>query len=147
GWSAVQVMPPFEGTLGRALGILGRRDVTETLPRSNWNRAAAPPDAAPAAARLLPEGLAPGEDAPAPAAFTAAVDAFRAGRALEALRFLDALGADPDGWLLPPEARFNRALALRAAGEREAARRILLRIGDSRFQEEVDRALEAQPAR
>jgi hypothetical protein len=144
GWSAVSLQPPFEEALGSALDLLARRDVTESVPRSNWNRQAAA-DITVAEPGLLPEGLAPGEDQPAPAAFAAAVDALRAGRGLEAIRFLDSLAADQGGWLLPPEARFNRALALRAAGEREAARRILLRIGDSRFQEAVDRALEASP--
>lgn len=146
GWSAVRLQPPFEDPLGSVLDLLARRDVTEAVPRSNWNRQAAA-DVASAEPALLPEGLAPGEDQPAPAGFTAALDAFRAGHGLEALRFLDALAADPGGWLLPPEARFDRALALRAAGEREAARRMLLRIGDSRFQEAVDRALEAPPGR
>jgi hypothetical protein len=140
----VSLQPPFEEALGSALDLLARRDVTESVPRSNWNRQAAA-DITVAEPGLLPEGLAPGEDQPAPAAFAAAVDALRAGRGLEAIRFLDSLAADQGGWLLPPEARFNRALALRAAGEREAARRILLRIGDSRFQEAVDRALEASP--
>jgi hypothetical protein len=143
GWSAVKIQPPFdEAALGSALDLLARREVSEAVPRSNWNRQPAV-DAVVAEPKLLPEGMAPGEDPPAPAAFTAAVDAFRAGRPLETLRFMDALAADEGGWLLPPEARYNRALALRAAGDREAARRILLRIGDSRFQEEVDRALEA----
>jgi hypothetical protein len=146
GWSAVRLQPPFEQALGSVLDVLARRDVNETVPRANWNRQTTE-DAAVVEPKLLPEGLAPGEDLPAPAAFTAAVDAFRAGRAVEALRFLDSMAADPEGWLLPPEARFNRALALRAAGERDLARRILLRIGDSRFQEDVDRALEAQPKR
>lgn len=144
-WSAVKIQPPFEEALGSALDLLARREVNEPVPRSNWNRQPAV-DAVVAEPKLLPEGLAPGEDQPAPAAFTAAVDAFRAGRALETLRFIDSLASDGDGWLLPPEARYNRALALRATGDREAARRILLRIGDSRFQEDVDRALEA-PAR
>jgi hypothetical protein len=144
GWSAVSVQPPFEDGLGSALDLLARRDVTESVPRSNWNRQAAG-DITAAEPKLLAEGLAPGEDQPAPAAFTAAVDALRAGHGLEAIRFLDSLTSDQAGWLLPPEARFNRALALRAAGERETARRILLRIGDSRFQEAVDRALEASP--
>jgi hypothetical protein len=36
----------------------------------------------------------------------------------------------------------DRALALAGLGRREEARRMLLRIGDSRFQEAVDRALE-----
>ena len=139
--------PPFEeASLGSALDVLARREVSETVPRANWNRQAAV-DAVVAEPKLLPEGLAPGEDQPPPAGFTAAVDAFRAGRAVEALRFMDALAADPEGWLLPPEARYNRALALRASGDRETARRILLRIGDSRFQEEVDKALEAPAKR
>lgn len=146
GWSAAVIRPPFGEELSAALGVLSRRDVTETRPRPNWSRRPAE-RAVPEPPGLVPEGLAPGEDEPAPAAFTAAVDAFRAGRPLEALRFLESLEKDPEGWLLPPEARFNRALALRAMGEREAARRLLLRIGDSRLQDAVDRALEAQPAR
>ena len=35
----------------------------------------------------------------------------------------------------------GRALAMAGLGRREEARRMLLRIGDSRFQEAVDRAL------
>jgi hypothetical protein len=146
GWSAVKVQPPFdEAALAGALDVLARREISEAVPRPNWNRQPAV-DVVVAEPKLLPEGLAPGEDQPPPAAFTAAVDAFRAGRALETLRFMDALAADGSGWLLPPEARYNHALALRATGDREGARRLLLRIGDSRFQAEVDRALEA-PAR
>jgi tetratricopeptide (TPR) repeat protein len=146
GWSGALVQPPFSETLTRAIETLSQQDLTEALPRGNWNRR--PPErVVPKAAALLPEGLAPGEDEPAPAAFTAAVDAYRAKQGIQALRFLDALAADAGGWLLPPEARFNRALALSAAGDRAAARRILLRIGDSRFQDEVDRALESLPAR
>jgi hypothetical protein len=72
----------------------------------------------------------------------AAADAYKAGRGLEAIRFLDSLENKGDGWLLPPEARFDRALGLAAVGQREAARKLLLRIGDSRFQDAVDRALE-----
>ena len=58
------------------------------------------------------EGLAPGEDEPSPPEFTAAVEAYRGGRAAEAQKGFDALEARGDGWLLPPEARLNRALCL-----------------------------------
>jgi hypothetical protein len=77
-----------------------------------------------------------------PGAFTAAVDAYRAGKYLEALRFVQALAAKGDGWLLPPEERYDRALFLAGLGRRDEARRLMLGIGDSRFQDEVDRALE-----
>jgi hypothetical protein len=97
----------------------------------------------PPAPDLLPEGIAPGEDAPFPPEFDAAVGAYRAGRAAEARRAFDALEARGDGWLLPPEARLNRALCLARAGDRDAARRILLRTGDSRFEEAIDRLLES----
>ena len=112
------------------------------MPRAKWNRR--PVDRAPElpAPALTPEGLAPGEDAPMPGAFVAGADAYRAGQGLEALHFFESLENRGDGWLLPPEARFDRALCLAAIGEREAARKLLLRIGDSRFQEAVDRALE-----
>jgi hypothetical protein len=36
----------------------------------------------------------------------------------------------------------DRALAIAGMGRRDEARRMLLHIGDSRFQEAVDRALE-----
>jgi hypothetical protein len=91
---------------------------------------------------LLADGIAPGEDEPFPAEFTAAVAALRAGRAAEAQRLIDALEARGDGWLLPPEARLDRALCLARAGQRDAARRILLRTGDSRFEDAIDRLLE-----
>ena len=90
----------------------------------------------------LPEGLAPGEDEPAPVEFTQALAAYRAGRYADALRGFEAVAARDDGWLLAPEARLDRALAMAGLGRREEARRMLLRIGDSRFQEAVDRALE-----
>ena len=38
--------------------------------------------------------------------------------------------------------RLDRALCLAALGRREEARRMLLRTGDSRFQDDVDRTLE-----
>ncbi len=81
-----------------------------------------------------------------PPEFAAAVAAFRAGRASQAQKLFDALEAKGDGWLLPPEARLNRALCLSRAGQRDAARRILLRTGDSRFEDQVDRLLETVAA-
>jgi len=142
GWVSAVVRPPFSDSLTAAIKLLSRADVTESVPRGRWNNGPVEraPEAPPPA--LTPEGLAPGEDLPAPGAFVAAVDAYRAGRALEALRFLDTLEGKGDGWLLPPEARFDRALCLAALGQREVARKLLLRIGDSRFQDAVDRALE-----
>ena len=91
---------------------------------------------------LLPEGLAPGEDVPEPEAFAAAVTAYREGRYRDALRGFEEVEARGDGWLLPPEGRLNRALCLAGLGQRDQARRLLLKTGDSRFQEAVDRALE-----
>jgi len=142
GWVGATVKPPFVPALASVLSVLAKVDVRETVPRPGWNgrpidrRAAVPPPP------LLPEGLAPGEDEPAPPEFTAAVAAYRAGRAAEALRAFEALEGKGDGWLLPPEGRLDRALCLAALGRREEARRLLLRTGDSRFQEDVDRALE-----
>ena len=60
----------------------------------------------------------------------------------EALRLFEGLEAKGDGWLLPPEARLDRALCLATLGRREEARQLLLRTGDSRFQEALDRTLE-----
>jgi len=142
GWVAAAVRPPFGETLTAAIRLLARADVTESVPRAKWNNR--PVDRAPElpAPALTPEGLAPSEDPPMPGAFVAGADAYRAGQGLEALHFFESLENKGDGWLLPPEARFDRALCLAAIGEREAARKLLLRIGDSRFQEAVDRALE-----
>jgi hypothetical protein len=58
------------------------------------------------------------------------------------LELFESLAAQGDGWLLSPEARLNRALCLAGLGRREQARRLLLRTGDSRFQDAVDRTLE-----
>jgi tetratricopeptide (TPR) repeat protein len=141
GWVPVVVKAPYAAALGSVVGVLSRNDVQETIPRKGWNlrppdrKIAPPPD-------LLAEGLAPGEDEPAPPEFAQAVAAYRARRFAEALRGFEALAARDDGWLLAPEARTDRALALAGLGRREEARRMLLRIGDSRFQEAVDRALE-----
>ena len=148
GWAAASVKSPFMPALAAVLEAFAASDVRETLPRPAWNTR--PVDRAAAAAGppgLLPEGLAPGEDEPAPEEFKAAVAAYRAGRAAEALRLFEALEAKGDGWLLGPEARLDRALCLAALGRRDEARRLLLKTGDSRFQDEVDKALETVAAR
>ena len=141
GWVPVVVKPPFAAALGPLVATLSKSDVMETVPRRQWNLR--PPDRRPLTVpALLAEGLAPGEDEPVPDEFTRAVEAYRARRFAEALRGFEALAARDDGWLLAPEARLDRALAMAGLGRREEARRMLLRIGDSRFQEAVDRALE-----
>jgi hypothetical protein len=142
GWVGAVVRPPFEESLTAAVKLLSRHDVTESVPRAKWNNRPVDrgPDAPPPA--FTPEGLAPGEDLPLPGPFIAAADAYKAGQGLQAFRFLETLENKGEGWLLPPEARFDRALCLAAMGERERARKLLLRIGDSRFQDAVDRALE-----
>ncbi len=143
GWTQAVVQAPFGAELGAALAALQRVDVTETVPRASWNRRPVDRGPLPPPPGLLPEGLVPGEDEPFPPEFTAAVEAYRAGRAAEALAAVDALEAKGDGWLLPPEARLDRALCLARAGQRDAARRMLLRTGDSRFEDETDRLLES----
>jgi hypothetical protein len=144
GYTGAAVSPPFGVTLPAVLTVFARTDVQETVPRAGARAprppAATPPPSPPAA---LPERLAFGEDEPAPGTFVAAVDAYRAKRPLEALRFFEALAAKQDGWLLPPEARLNRALCLAALGRLDEARRMLLRIGDARSPDAVDRALES----
>jgi len=122
--------------------VLGQQDFPESVPRPQWNRQA--PDRSPLPSRpaLLEDGLAPGEDDPAPPGFDAAVEAYRAGRYAESLKLFESLANQGDGWLLSPEARLNRALCLAGLGRREQARRLLLRTGDSRFQEALDRTLE-----
>jgi hypothetical protein len=143
GWTLAVVKAPFGAEVAQAVAALQREDVRETPPRAGWNRR--PVDRSPLAPppALLAEGLAPGEDEPFPPEFTAAVEAFRAGRAAEARKAFDGLEARGDGWLLPPEARINRALCLAKTGQRDAARRILLRTGDTRFDGDIDRLLEA----
>lgn len=141
GWIAVRLPAARVAALPELLALFGREDVPESRPRAAWNgRPVGRETAQPAAPAFLPEGLAPGEDLPAPAAFTEAVAAFGAGRFADALRLLD--GATADGWLLPPEARFDRAVCLARMGRREEARRLLLRIGDSRFHDDIDRVME-----
>jgi hypothetical protein len=142
GWTVAVLKAPFGGEVATAVSALQRADVPETVPRPSWNRRPVDRSPLPPPPALLPEGLAPGEDTPAPPEFTAAVGAYRAGRAAEAQKAFDELEAKGDGWLLPAEARLNRALCLARAGQRDAARRILLRTGDSRFEDAIDRLLE-----
>lgn len=143
GWTQAVLKAPFGLELAAALVALQRVDVPETVPRPSWNRRPVDRSPIPPPPGLLAEGLAPGEDEPSPPEFTAAVEAYRSGRAAEAQKGFDALEARGDGWLLPPEARLNRALCLARAGQKDAARRILLRTGDSRFEDAIDRLLEA----
>jgi hypothetical protein len=143
GWAGAVLTAEWGESLPAVLTLLARRDLQETVPRAKWNHVR--PVRTGAGARppaLLPEGLAPGEEAAAPAAFTSAVAAYREKRFAEALRLFDEVAGQGDGFLLPPEARLNRALCLAGLGRREEARRLLLKTGDSRFQDEVDRALE-----
>ena len=149
GWVVVVLKAPWSASLPAALALLGRTDVRETLPRAQWNHVKPERSSSSTVRGLLPEGLAPGEDTPAPPDFIAAVEAYRAGRFAEALRLFDSVEAKGDGFLLPPEARLNRALSLAGLGRREEARKMLLKTGDSRLQEDVDRALEtvASPRR
>ena len=149
GWVVVALKAPWSASLPAALALVGTTDLRETLPRAQWNHVKPVRSASSAASGLLPEGLAPGEDTPAPPDFTAAVEAYRGGRFAEALRLFESLEAKGDGFLLPPEGRLNRALCLAALGRREEARKMLLKTGDSRLQDDVDRALEtvASPRR
>jgi tetratricopeptide (TPR) repeat protein len=141
-WAGVELKAPFPG-LEAALKIFATEDIKETLPRAGWNHRAVDRRALPPPPSLLKEGLAPGEDAPPPEEFMKAVEAFRGGRPRDALVLFDALAARGDGWLLPPEARFDRALCLSQSGQKDAARKMLLKTGDSRFQDAVDHALES----
>jgi tetratricopeptide (TPR) repeat protein len=143
GWTQAVLKAPFGQELGTALQALQRKDVQENAPRASWNRRPVDRSPLPPQPGLLAEGMAPGEDAPFPPEFDAAVAAYKAGRAGEAQKLIDALEAKGDGWLLPAEARLDRALCLARAGQRDAARRILLRTGDSRFEDKVDQLLEA----
>ncbi len=143
GWTQAVLKAPFGQELGAAFQALQRKDVQETAPRASWNRRPVDRSPLPPQPGLLAEGMAPGEDAPFPPEFDAAVAAYKAGRAGEAQKLIDALEAKGDGWLLPAEARLDRAMCLARAGQRDAARRILLRTGDSRFEDKVDQLLEA----
>jgi tetratricopeptide (TPR) repeat protein len=142
GWTQALLHAPFGSELGAALAALQRKDVQETVPRAGWNRRPVDRSPIPPPPGLLAEGLAPGEDEPFPPEFQALVEAYRAGRGQEAVKLVDALEGRGDGWLLPPEARLDRALGLARAGRKDEARRILLRTGDSRFEDAIDRLLE-----
>lgn len=141
GFSAGVARAPLDATLERLLALFARNDLVETRPRAGWNRQR--PRRAPTARPAMSAGgLAPGEDDPAPADFAQAERAFEEGRFAEALGHVETLAAREDGWLLAPEARFDRALCLAGLGRLSEARGLLLRVGDSRFQEQVDRRLE-----
>ena len=128
----------------RALAALQRVDVTETVPRPSWNRRPVDRSPLPAAARPSARGPGPGRGrAVRRPSSRPRSRRTGPGAPAEALRPFDALEAKGDGWLLPPEARLNRALCLARAGQRDAARRMLLRTGDSRFEDAIDRLLEA----
>jgi len=142
GWSAAVFEPPFGPVLVKGLAALQRVDVQETVPRARWNRRPVDRSPLPPPPGLLDDGLAPGEDEPFPSEFLAAVEAYRAARYAEAMKGFEGLEAKGDGWLLPPEARLNRALCLAGQGKRRDARRILLRTGDSRFEDAIDATLE-----
>lgn len=147
GWSAAVVRSPFARALPAVLQVFAQVDVQEARPRAAWNRRPPVRRSLPAPPPLADEGLAPGEDEPPPPELIEAVAAFRGKRPLEALRLFETVEERGDGWLLPPEMRLNRALCLAAAGRHEQARTILRAIGDSRFQERVDQALESLPRR
>jgi len=141
GWSAARLPADRMGVLGDVLALLARRDLDEARPRKGWNgRPADRTFASAPAPAFLDEGLAPAEDEGAATSFAAGLTAFRAGRFQEALRSFDAAAAE--GALLPPEARLNRAVCLGRLGRKDEARLILLKIGDSRFQDEIDRIME-----
>jgi tetratricopeptide (TPR) repeat protein len=142
GWIAVTLAPPFEPALADVVRILSRSDVAETPPRPAWSRRPVDRTPPPALSGLLPEGFATGDDGPPPPEFERALAAYRAGRFAEALRLFDAVAAADDAWLLPPEARLNRAIVLAALGRREEARRIVLSLGDARLEDAADQALD-----
>jgi tetratricopeptide (TPR) repeat protein len=139
GWAAAVVKPPFD-KLADVVATLSRGGIAEKLPRERWNQKPPVEPAPPVPLPLTPEGLAPGEDLPAPEGWEQALAAYRAKKYAEALRHFEKLEAD--GWLLPPEARIDRALALGGMGRAAEARALLLGVGDSRFQDAADRALE-----
>jgi len=141
GWSAGVARPPLARTLPSLLAVFAHRDVSERLPRAAW-RGVSPSRSTRPRPAFAAGGLAPGEDAPFPAEFERATEALAHGETEVALRWIDVLAARRDGWLLPPEARLDRALILLGAGRRNEARSILRGIGDSRFQERVDALLE-----
>jgi tetratricopeptide (TPR) repeat protein len=143
GFSAGIARTPLAVTLPPLIQALSRGDFVEDLPRKSWNQKPVKRLAPRPRPGMLAVGLAPGEDEPAPASFLTAAQELASGNAGAALAALEALERAGDGWLLPPEARFDRARCLVALGRQREARGLLLRIGDSRFQDEIDRLLES----
>lgn len=142
GWSAAELTAPFGRMLNAVIDAYRKVDIQESVPRPRWNRRPVDRRPLPAPPSLLEDGFAPGEDEPFPPEFVAVVEAYRQKRYQEALKGVDRLEAVGDGWLLPPEARLNRALCLAGLGRHREARRILLRTGDSRFEDAIDDTLE-----
>lgn len=141
GWTAARLPVDKMASLDEVIALFARRDLDEPRPRKGWNGrpvdrsyVSTPPPP------FLDEGLAPSEDVPPVGPYAAGLEAFRAGRFLDALKSFDA--ATAEGALLPPEGRLDRAVCLARLGRKDEARRILLRIGDSRFQDAIDRIME-----
>jgi hypothetical protein len=141
-WSAAVLEPPYTKTLPAVLAVFGESEVAESVPRGKWNGRPAERKKLVDLPAPSADGLLPGDDEPAPPEFAAANEAFHGGRFREALTLVEGLGAR-NGWLLSPEARLDRALCLARLGDAATARRMLRGIGDSRFQDRVDRALES----
>ena len=144
GWSAVLVGDPLDRSLPTLLEMLSREDIRERLPRAGW-KGVMPVRPPPRVSRPSWDGrgLAPGDDNTPPEEFARARQSFESGRHQNALSLLDVMSKDEEAWLLPPEERLNRALCLAGLGRRREARGILLAIGDSRFQDEIDQLLES----
>jgi hypothetical protein len=143
GWSAAVVAPPFDRTLPPVLDVFARAGVSEVLPRPGWNRRPPVRRVLPPLPPLTDEGVAPGEDEPAPPEMQEALLALRSKKPLEARRLFRVLAERDDGFLLSPEARLDQAIALSRAGNTAEARALLRGIGDSRFQAHVDEVLES----
>jgi hypothetical protein len=142
GWSGGVAQPALARTLPPLLALFGRQDVGETLPRGSWSHVRPRRPVLPLPPPLREGGLAPGEDEPFPGEFVRVAQAYAAGRFADALSALDVLAAGDQAWLLPPELRLDQALCLARLGRVDVARGLLRGIGDSRFQDDVDRALE-----
>lgn len=147
GWSGALLEVPFRASLPAAAAALQATDVAEARPRPAWNRRPVAPPLAERQPQPVAGGLLPGEEEPAPPEWALLVAAFEAGRPRDALRALEALEARDDAWLLPPEARANRARLLAVLGRGDESRRLLLGTGDSRFQAEIDALLEPAAGR
>ena len=142
GWTAAVPEPPFGPALASTLAALARTDVREAVPRANWNRRPVDrsplPPPPPGRRRTDWPRVRTSRSRP----ISPRPEAYRGGTICggdEELRCDQARG---DGWLLPPEARLDRALCLAGMGKRHEARRILLRTGDSRFENAMDETLE-----